>query len=316
MFPMTFDHKTLETLPVPDAERIKEVVKILKTIAVARVMPYFRNKRGTDPALIARLADHFVIRRLEDEENRIPIISILCQKETTWIIDIHERIFDYVAFVVPGDPESRLGGHSAEEGKVLAFGEFLLRHQVEHMLYPEESEREVIRSDLAFAMDRRTDDPTYYIMLRKVLADEMNGLKGEFYQALFESEEQGRPHAYLITRILNALTLSLVDIPATLLHAVFPLLDIDLKTRLIVECYRRSREVSYSLMQRASCLQEVLRFFALAIKQDEKSAEEVFDVFKDRWGLVYLFHELGLPETTLEEKEPKELFVYFKENLE
>ena len=74
MFPMKFDHETLDTLPVPDAERTKQ---ILKTITMGRVMGYFRNKRGTDPTLIARLADRFVIRRLEDEENRIPIVSLL-----------------------------------------------------------------------------------------------------------------------------------------------------------------------------------------------------------------------------------------------
>jgi len=316
MFPMKFDHKTLETLPVPDAERIREVLKILKTIMMGRVMAYFRNNRGTDPTLIARLADRFVIRRLDDEQNRIPIVSLFSTKDTAWIIDIHERVFDYIAFVIPTDPNSRLGGHTGEEGKILAFTEFLLRHQAEHMLYPEKTERAVIRSDLAFAMEQRRDDPTYYTMLRKVLADEMNGLKGEFYQALFDAEEQGRPHEYLITRILTSLVSSLADIPAPRLHAAFPLLDTDLKTRLIVECYRRSREISYSLMQRAACLQEVLRFFALTIKQDEKQAQQVFDAFKDRWGLVYLFHELGLPETSLEDKEPQELFEYFKKSLE
>jgi len=316
MFPMTFDHKTLETLPVPNGERITEVLNILKTIAMARVMPYFRNKRGVDSTVIARLSDRWVIRRMEDEDGRISIISFLMQKETHWIVDIHERIFDYIAFVVPSDPESRLGGHTPEEGKVLALTEFLLRHQVEHMLHPEKSEREVIETDVTFAMERRADDPTFYSMLRKVLADEMNGLNSGSYQAILESVEGGRPHAYMITRILNALTLSLADTPEPLLQDLFPILDTDLKTRLIVECYRRSREVSYSLMRRAACLRQVLRFFALAIRKDEKEAETVFDIFKNRWGLVYLFHELGLPETTLEDKDPEELFPYFKETLD
>ena len=38
-------------------------------------------------------------------------------------------------------------------------------------------------------------------------------------------------------------------------------------------------------------------------------------MFKDRWGLLYLFHELNLSETILEEKEPNELFPYFREGL-
>ncbi len=316
MFPMKFDHKTLETLPIPDAGRIADVIKLLKAIAMGRVMAYFKSKRGTDPALTAGLADHFVIRRLEDEENRIPIVSLLSRKGKTWRIDIHERIFDYLAFVIPSDPESRIGGHSGEEGKILAFIEFLLRHQVEHMLYPEESERAVIHSDLAFAMDRRREDPTYYAMLRKVLADEMNGIEGELYQNMFESEEQGRPHKYLITRMLTSFIDSLVDIPETLLHATFPFLDADLKTRLMIEYYRRSRDVSFSLMQRAFYLREVLRFFALAIASNDKEAEQVFNMFKDRWGLVYLFHELDLPETILEEQEPDEIFSYFRKSLE
>lgn len=77
-----------------------------------------------------------------------------------------------MAFVLPGDPESRLGGRTDEEGKILALIEFLLRHQIEHMLYPDESERAAIRSDLIFAMEQSKDDPTFYRMLRNVLADE------------------------------------------------------------------------------------------------------------------------------------------------
>ena len=57
------------------------------------------------------------------------------------------------------------------------------------MLYPDESERQAIRSDLIFAMEQRKDDPTFYRMLRNVLADEMNGLKGKPYFARFVSAE-------------------------------------------------------------------------------------------------------------------------------
>jgi hypothetical protein len=58
-------------------------------------------------------------------------------------------------FVIPSDPESRLGDGSREEQKMLAFTELFLRHQVEHMLYPEHKEREVIQADVDFAQDRR-----------------------------------------------------------------------------------------------------------------------------------------------------------------
>ncbi|MBC8420179.1 MAG: hypothetical protein ISR62_08530 [Desulfobacteraceae bacterium] len=151
MFPMKFDHKVLETLPVPDTERIQEVLQILRTITMGRVIPYFRKKKGTDPSVIARVVEHLFIKRLEDAENHIHTVSLLSREDKTWIIHIHERIFDYLAFVIPSDPESRLGGHTGEEKKVLAFTEFLLRHEIEHMLYPKRSEREVIRSDVKHA---------------------------------------------------------------------------------------------------------------------------------------------------------------------
>ena len=315
MFPMKFDHKTLETLPVPDAARIADVLKLLKALLMGRVLPYFKARRGTDPALTARLAEQVRIRRMEDNENRIPFVSLLSRKEETWLIDIHERVFDFVAFVIPSDPDAKLGSRSGEEGKVLSFIEFVLRHQVEHVLYPKESEREVIRSDLGFAMDRRSEDPTFYKMLHQVLSDEMNGLDGELYQSVFDLKEQGRPFEYLITRMLTSAVDGFADIPATILHEVFPFLDTDLKSRLIIEYYRKSRETAHPLMQRAFWLREVLRLFAVSIEHDEGQAEKIFDMFKDRWGLLYLFHELDLPETILEEKEPNELFPYFREGL-
>jgi len=315
MFPMKFDHRVLESLPLPDEESIRQVLRILKTVVMGRVMPYFRNSRGTDPTLIARVSERFTIKRLEDEENRIRITSLSFRKDTQWIIHIHERIFDYFSFVMPSDPESRLGGKTSEEGKILAFAEFLLHHEIEHMLYPKESEREVIRSDVVYAMDRRTNDPTFYSMLRNVLADEMTGLKGETYLALFDAAEQERTYEYLITRILTSLVMILGDMPGELLQAIFLDLDTDLKKRVLGECYRRSRDASYSLVQRTSCLQEVLQLFALIMEQNEKEAEKVFDAFKDRWGLIYLFHELDLPETSLEDKDPEEIFTFLKENL-
>ena len=313
---MKFDHNLLETLPVPEPESINNVLRILKTVTSGRVFPYFRKRRGTDTTLIARTTERLAIRRLEDPDNQVAIASLVSKVDQGWVIQIHERVFDFMAFVLPGDPESRLGGRTEEEGKILALIEFLLRHQIEHMLYPDESERQAIRSDLIFAMEQREEDPTFYRMLRNVLADEMNGLKGKPYLALFDSAEEGRPYEYLITRMLDSLVTDLADIPRNLLHAAFLTLDTDLKTKLLVECYRRSREVSYSLLERTSCLQEVLRFFALAMEQDEKEAKKIFEVFKDRWGLVYLFRELGLSETSLEEKDPEEVFTFFKENLE
>ena len=315
MFPMSFDYKVLETLPLQDKEGVNRILSILRALTIRRVLPYFRNKRGTNPAAVARVNDHLTLHRMEDEDNSIHTVSLVSEKEKGWTLHIHERVFDYLAFVIPSDPESRLGGGTPEEGKMLAFAELLLRHEIEHMLYPLETEREVIRADVAFAMERREDDPTFYRMLRNALADEMTGLKGHTYLALLDAAERGKPYEYLITRILSPYGTILADIRETLLRGVFPLLDTDLKTRVLGECYRRSRDTTYSLLRRNAFLQKVLGLFLLIGEHHMEEAEAVFHAFIDRWGLVALFHELDLPETTLEDKEAKEIFVLFMENI-
>jgi len=315
MFPMSFDYKVLETLPLQDKEGVNRVISILKALTIRRVLPYFRNKRGTDPSAIARVNERLNIHRMEDEENSIHTVSLVSKNEKNWTIYIHERVFDYLAFVIPSDPESRLGGGMPEESKMLAFAELLLRHEIEHMLYPHETAREVIRADVAFGMERREDDPTFYRMLRSALADEMTGLKGRTYLGLLDAAERGKPYEYLITRVLAPYGTILADIPVTLLRDVFPMLDTDLKNRVLGECYRRSRDTSYSLLRRNDFLQRVLNLFLLIGEHDMEEAGAVFSVFKDRWGLVALFHELDLPETTLEDKEAKEIFALFMENM-
>jgi ATP-dependent Lon protease len=185
MLPMTFNRKVLETIFTQDGEGIQRVLHILHAIIMKRVIPYFK-RRGTDATLLARISQHVAVQRLEDEGDRIYVISLLFREQDGWVIGIHERIFDYLAFVMPSDPASRLGGGTTEEGKMLAFSEFLLRHQMEHLLHPKKTEREVVQADVVFAMDRRASDPTYYKMLRSALSDEMNGIEGAPYLGLWD----------------------------------------------------------------------------------------------------------------------------------
>jgi endopeptidase La len=315
MFPMTFEYRVLENLPLQDKDGTVRVQQILYAILLRRVVPYFRSRRGTDPTLIARVIDHLNIHRLEDEEERISVVSLISRKDARWTLHIHERVFDYLAFVIPSDPDSHLGGGTPEEGKMLAYAEFMLRHQAEHMLYSQKTERELIRSDVVFAMDRRANDPTFYRMLRNALADELNGLKGAPCLTLFDSAEKEQPYEYLITRLLTPFVAFLADLPDESLEEVFPLLDKDLKTKVLGEFYRRSRETSYSLIRRNAFLYHVPKLLRLTLKENEKEAEEIFNAFKDQWGLFYLFHELDLPQTSMEDKDSRELFEFFKENL-
>jgi ATP-dependent Lon protease len=288
------------------------VVQILKAIVARRIMPYFRKSKGSDPIAVARVSDHLTIERLEDEENRVRVVSLVTQQNQDWFVHIHERIFDYLAFVIPTNPESRLGEATHDERKILAFAEFMLRHEIEHILYPQHSEREVLQSDAGFAMERRSDDPTFYRALRNALADEMTGLKGQPHLALFDRAEKGQTYGTTINEILNPFVAILADLPEKLIRKVFPLLDTELKTKVLGLCYKRSRDTNYSLLRRTASLQRVLRLFDLLMDLDKDQAQSVFDGFKDNWGLIYLLQELGLHDISVEGKSAKEIFELFK----
>lgn len=316
MFPMEFDHEALDSLPLPDKEGTGRILQILRTICMARIMPYFKNRRVVDPTVIARMSECLAIQRWEDENNLVSLVSQITFENDRWVILIHERIFDYLAFLIPSDPDSRLGGKTSEESKMLAFTEFFLRHQIEHLLYPAKPHREVIGSDAVFAMEKRIKDPTFYRMLRAAMADEMNGLRGACYLELFDAAEQERPYDHLVAKIFNLYVARLSEMPDPWLPRLFPILKMDLRTRLLEECYRKSRNTSYALKRRSAYLERVMQLFAVAVKHDEKGAREVFHAFMDRWGLIYLFHELDLPEVSLENKSEEEIFEVFKENVE
>jgi ATP-dependent Lon protease len=266
-----------------------------------RIVPYFKKKRGTDAIVLARVSEHMAIRRLDDEGSHVEVMSLLTPEGEGWVIQIHERLFDYLAFVIPSDPESRLGDGTPEEGKLLAFAEFLLRHQVEHLLYPQHHEREVILGDAEFAMDRRAGDPTFYRALRQALADEMNGLKGTDYLLLLDQAEKGLPLDDMVASILSHVVPLLADLPEPLLERVFPLVDGELKGELLGEWFRRSGSPDLPLLLRTSYLAKLLRCFTLLVRRDEGEASGVFAALHDRWDLRQLGRELRLPEKSLAE---------------
>jgi hypothetical protein len=312
MFPLEFDYEILATLPMPNNEDIRRVRQILEAIINGRVIPYFKKKRGTDSIALAKAMKEFSIARLEDELVQVRIISLLTRKDDAWSLMVHERIFDYLAFVIPSDPDSRLGNGTLEERKMLAFTELLLRHDLEHILYHDRKERDVIHADVEFAMDRRSTDPTFYQMLRQALADEMNGIHGEPYLTLFDQAERQQPVENVLTQIVNDLVKALGDLSSGTLEEFFPLLDEELKTKILGEYCRRSNDTSLSLVQRAAQLQKILDLFRLLVDKDEKEARELFNTFKERWGLAVLFRELQLAEASIEDKKAEELFQLFK----
>ncbi len=317
MLPMEFDHRKLSSLPVPTEEGTTGILRILYSMVAGPIMAYFRNNKGTDPIHYARVKENITIVRNEDEDNRIRNISLITRVEHKWTIKIHERIFDYLVFVIPTRTEPRIVERANQERRMLAFSEFILRHQIEHILYPERKERDVIASDLEYAMHKRATDPTFYQMLRSALQDDMNGIRGDLYIELFDSEEQNNPCDCIIKRIVHRHVDSLVELPAPMLTQIFPLLDTNIKTRVLGECYRRSQSSSYTLVQKSSFLQTFLKLFTMLTSKDENEGARVFNAFKDRWGLTVLFQELNIPEGVADDEEDNRgLFDLFMRSLQ
>ena len=136
MLPIELDHKVLSTIPIPTDKSINRVFQTLQTILSQAVIPYFRNDRGVSLVQLADLRQSIFFRRLEDEENRVAMPTLLLRQGRSWTILIHEKLFDYLAFVLSFRPEFRGPDGEREERRMLKFSEFLLRHHFEHLVSP------------------------------------------------------------------------------------------------------------------------------------------------------------------------------------
>lgn len=314
MFPLQIDHSALESLPLPSQAGMRLVLDTLKGLVEQRVATYFRRRHMADATLVSRVQQSLMMQRFEDEGNYVPLPALSVPEEQTRTIKIHERVFDYLAFVFPTKPGA--GSTNVEARKMRAFSEFLLRHELEHILFPEKKEHEVIRSDIIFAMDWRENDPTSYQLLQDALKDELNGIRGENYLELLDRAGKQEPYEDVIQRIIAGYVKTLAGIPYRYLRQVFTGFETAIKARVLGECYGITRSTSHSLVKRTSSFRKVLRLFGDLMAKDQQEALAVFDRFKDRWGLVTLFHELDLAEPEMEESDRAELFVVLKEAIE
>ncbi len=315
MFPLEFDHNVLDNLPIITEHDSKRVIGILKTIVFRRVLPYYKKHRGTDAILAAQIQENLEIVRLEDDDNCVRSLSIAVRKNGSFKILVHERIFDYLAFLIPGNIDHGLMEGGPEEKKMLALSEFMLRHEIEHILYPNRSLRELITSDALFAEEKRISDPTYYHALRRSLCDELNGLRGETYLRLFDRSEGKLNDENQVSELVSRYVYVLRDYPENLLDDIFPFADEELNLKLLGACFRRTGETNHSLFIRTVYLQKLLHLFLLLMNGDPVRAEKIFEKFKNRWGFFHLLRELDIPENSVEDKSPKEMFEIFKDRL-
>ena len=162
-------------------------------------------------------------------------------------------------------------------------------------------------------MDRRESDPMHYTMPCRALEDEMNGIRGKRYLSLLEHAEHDRPHGRLHDRppILSGYVSALGDIPESILVGPFPPSTRRSGRRVlwasatVAAAARLTRWCSVRAGSR-----KLLRLFQVLIEGDG-DALVIMDGFKDQWGAGRaLFHELDVPEASVEGKEAKELYEF------
>ncbi len=316
MFPVRFERHLLSSLPFPSGQGTKSIFDILFSIISERVVPYFKTRKGTDPTQLLRVSGNLAIHRLEDDENRIDLVGLLTRTDGIWSIEVHERIFDYLSFVTPVKPHFFLGDGSAEERRMLVFFELMLRHNIEHILYPEKKESEVIRSDVDFAMSWLEEDPTSYRMLREALSDDMNGIAGGGYNELFDHAEKGSSIDCAVARMVTELARTVSNLPDPFPEEVFPGLDGRLKVKVLAHCYQKSRNSGTPLVQRSVHFHRLLRLMANEIRSSRERGRHLFRGFKEKWGMAELLEEMGVQTSHWESREPDDLFEIFHERLQ
>ncbi len=308
MLPIHFDDRAVADLPLPDGDTAHRVTELLLAMVSRRVLPYFRKRKMVDAVRLSRVQEQFQVVRLEDPDHRIRMLSVLEHPAGRWTLHLHERLFDYLAFVLPSDPDQRLGDALPEPRKALAFAELLLRHEVEHVLYPGREEREAVLGDLEFMLDRRDVDPTFFKTLLEALRDPLNGLNGEPYLRLLELSGRGASCDEEIGRLVADTAARSTSLPEGLLASAIPAMGREFKGAVLDECYRGSRSTHVSLARRAAQLNTLLHVLAAQLEVDRGEAAALFHAFREHWGIAALLQELEIPETEVQGRSPSELF--------
>ena len=316
MLPIELDHKVLNSVPVPAYKSINRVFETFQTILSQNTIPYFRNDRGVSLVQLADLRQSIIFRRMEDEENKILLPTLLLRQKRSWTILIHENLLDYLAHILSYRPEFKEPAGALKERGMLKFSEFLLRHHFEHLVFPNASEFDVIRSDIEFAATWGKRDPKGYQAFLEVLSNPVNGIIGKNYVELLERTQRPDEFDFRLGRITAAYSRHLADLPGNLLVDLFADLDLEMKLRVLSHIYRNSLISGHALSKKTSDLRKVLRLFAITIHHDSIEGMELFKAFRKRWGAAALLKELDISPNLDQEIPVPQLFDTFKKNLE
>lgn len=294
MLPITFDRDILHSLPATDDAARARVVHLLHTIAVHRVVPHLAAHEDSDAVLLARAADRTAITRLEDPGNRLDLVALLTARDGEWSIEIHERIFDFLAFAFPtsGDSSEQLNDVSR---RAFALAEFILRHQFHHLVLPDHSEVAVVAADIAYAASHRRRDTPFFASLVDALTDDTIGLRAHGYLELFElAEEDENDLQMLMSNLIGEHFRSVCDADPALLRRVFAGLRGPDRTRLLLACLERGGDESLPVTRRAENYRGVVALLENLRREGGEALRGTVEELRVRGFAPSLLSEMGL----------------------
>jgi len=294
MLPLSLDRGKLAGLPLPDEAQAHVLAGLLNVIIARRVLPYFK-RRMTDAVRMARVAERHGISRLEDPASEIRLASVVTGSLDGWTVHLNERVFDYLVFMAPSELSTRLADASEEQREAVALAEFLLRHEIEHMLRPELEEGAVLATDVAFAMDRKELDPTYYRSLCRALAGETSGISGTSYLRLFEMAAREEPLETGLGEVVSSVADDAAQLPADLLRQAAPVMGDRFLAEVLGRCLGTALEGEGSMARRGRRLQAAVRLLAYLLGRRREVGRETIAGLVERYGRAALMAELEVP---------------------
>ncbi|MCG6961731.1 MAG: AAA family ATPase [Acidobacteria bacterium] len=291
MLPLVLNREKLAGLPLPDEGQVHVLAGLLNVVIARRVLPYFK-RRMADAVRMARVAERHGISRLEDPAAEIPIASVVTGSLDGWTVHLNERVFDYLVFMAPSELTTRLADAGEEQREAIALAEFLLRHEIEHMLRPELEESEVLATDVVFAMDRKELDPTYYRSLCGALESEASGISGPSYLELFERVEREEPLEPRLDQLASGVAMAAAQLPGDLLRQAAPVMGNHFLAEVLGRCLEEALEGEGSVARRGRRLQAAVRLLAYLLGRSREVGRQTIARLIERYGGVALMAEL------------------------
>jgi ATP-dependent Lon protease len=288
----------------------------LQSVLDHEVLPYFRDQRGVSLGDLVEVRRSIALGRLQDDQNRIGLPSLLIAQKNGPQILIHEKLIDRLARILSLPQDSSLSRTAAEKERIVKFCEFFLRRHFEHLLFPQATEIEVIGSDIDYFSGWARREASGCGVFIEAFENPQWGAFGKNYGRLLRRAQRGQSCAFGRARVVAAYAAEVAQLPGWYLVDIFADLDLEMKSRVLGKIYRTSLMPGQSVSKRTAGLAKILRLFEICLADNSNQAFQLFANFNSRFGLSTIFDQLDISALLDREIEISKLFEIFMTHLE